>query len=118
MIKALTWDRRQFEMIVGKSDQAAAKTVASWVDHQKLWGIHWMADFYVVTHLPSGKAVTRFGGGARKRTTAGTICAASTPLIDWWYTDPEQIGEDVALAQRLHQITTFFTAEETGSRFH
>jgi len=80
-------------------------------------------------HPPDGRLVHRHppaerqsgdlvGGGAGKLTTARTFCAAITPLIRWRNTDHEKIGEDAALAQRLHQLATFLTGEETGSRFH
>jgi hypothetical protein len=55
MIKGLRWDRGEFAITVGKGDQVARQTVSGWVDQAKLLGIHRMADFYVVTHLPSGK---------------------------------------------------------------
>jgi hypothetical protein len=77
MIKALQWDRGQFEITVGKGDQVYRQTVSGWVDQAKLWRIHRMADLYVGTHLTSGKAITRFGGGAGKRATARTLCARS-----------------------------------------
>ena len=95
MIKALQWDRGQFEITVGKGDQVYRQTVSGWVDQAKLLRIHRMADLYVVTHLTSGKAITRFGGGAGKRATARTLCAAITPLADWRNADPEKIGADV-----------------------
>ena len=118
MIKALRWDRGQFAITVGKGDQVARQTVYGWVDQAKLWGIHRMADFYIITHLPSGRAVTRFGGAAGKRATARAFCAAITPLCDWRDLDPEKIGADAALAERLHRIALTLTGATTGSRFH
>jgi hypothetical protein len=51
-----------------------------------------LADNYVVTHLPSGKSITRFGGGAGKRATARTFCAAINDLIDWRDADPKRLA--------------------------
>ena len=82
MIKALQWDRGQFEITVGKGDQIGRQTVSGWTDQAKLWGIHRMADLYVVTHLPSGKAITRYSGAAGKRATARTFCTAINDLVD------------------------------------
>jgi hypothetical protein len=76
-----------------------------------------IGDLYVITHLLSGKVITRFGGSAGKRATARRFYAAITPLIDWRNTDPEEIGDDAALAERLHQIAAALSGD-TGSRFH
>jgi hypothetical protein len=55
MIRALVWGRGQFEIAVGEGEAAGKVTVSGWVDHARLWGIHRMDEFYIVTHLPSGE---------------------------------------------------------------
>jgi hypothetical protein len=49
---------------LAKDDDVGRQTVSGCFDQQKLWGICRIYEFYVVTHLPSGRAVTRCGGGA------------------------------------------------------
>jgi hypothetical protein len=108
MIKALIWDRGFFPITIGNAEGQKVE-VSGWVDQQKLWGIHRVADANVVTHLRSGRAVTSFGGGASKRATARAFCAAINHLTDWQRTD---IGRDAALARRLHEIAVRLTGDE------
>jgi hypothetical protein len=118
----MIWEPAVFAIAIGtKGGKVDKVPVEGWVDEQGLWGVHVPPPegagdevTYVVTHLPTGRALTGFGAGKRpsQRTmtraffAAHAFCVVISDLTDW---RRSEIVPDPALGRQLNEIAEWLT---------